>query len=411
LELFYDLVYVYAFINVSQATPPHPTAGALLRAVLILTVLWFTWTAAAALTNRVRADQGIMPVVGLTNTALIFVSALAIPFAFTQQPHTNIGDYLFAGCYFLIRSVQVLAVWYVARHDPQLHPHWRTLVVPPLISSALLLAAAAVPHLGTTGDRAFAIQLVLWILAIAFAYGISAVAGSRDLLLVSTRHWGERYGQVILIALGESFISLGTGSRPPDALPLTWQLVIADLVGTLLIAGLAWAYFDIRALVGLRALHRAQGGARAALARDAYVFLHLPMIVGIIIFSLGLNHALAAIANPRTPNSRPLPDVDVYLLYGGALLYLVALMAFQLRVERFTDWFQVGGRLAMAALIPAALVLPGIAALALLAVSHTLALAINHVRLAGWRQHVRGEALEEERLAEAAETRTRQGER
>jgi Bacterial low temperature requirement A protein (LtrA) len=135
------------------------------------------------------------------------------------------------------------------------------------------------------------------------------------------------------------------------------------------------------------------------------------MIVGIGGFSLGLKHVLAAVADPNTPNTRPLPDMDVYLLYGGALLYLTALVGFQLRIERWTDWFQVGGRLLMAALIPLALILPGIAALGLLALAQTAALAINHMRLTGRRQHLRGEALEEERAVEAAETRARYGER
>jgi low temperature requirement protein LtrA len=411
LELFYDLVYVYAFINVSVTTSAGLTPGALLRALLILALLWFAWTMSAAVTNTVRADQGIMPVLGFAGTAVIFVAALSIPYTLAERPLQHPGDYLFPACYLVVRALQVLGIWYVARREPHQPPRWLALVVPPFVSTALLVAAASVHHLGITGNAGFAIQVVLWLLAIAFAYGVSAVVGSRGLRLVSARHWAERYGQVILIALGESFISLGMGSRPPGGLPLTWPVVYGSLVGTVLIAGLAWAYFDMRAIAGLRALHTVQGGAQAALARDAYVFLHLPMIVGIIGFALGLKHVLAAIADPHTPNSRPLPDVDVYLLYGGALLYLAALVGFQLRVERRIDWFQVGGRLLMTALIPLALVLPGIAALGLLALTHTLATAVNHVRVANRRQHLRGAALEEERAVEAAETRARQGER
>lgn len=410
LELFFDLVFVYAFLTVTQTTSAGLTPAALLRAALILALLWFAWTAFAEVTNTVRADQGIMPVIGFASTALAFVASLSIPYAFAVQPR-NIGDYLFACCYFLLRALQLLAIWYAAGHGPYLHPAWPALVVPPLVSTALLLAAASVPYLGLTGDRAFAIRVVLWVLAIAVAYGATIVFGGRGLRVVSARHWSERYGLVILIALGESFISLGTGSRPPGGLPLTWPVIYSSVIGTALIASLAWAYFDLRAIAGGRALHRERGRAQTALARDAYAFLHLPMIVGIILFSLGLKHVLAAVADPNTPNSRPLPAVDVYLLYGGVLLYLVALVGFQLRVERSTDWFQVAGRLAMAALIPAALVLPGIAALGLLAVAHTLAVGINHVRLAGKRQQLRGEALEEERAVEAAETRTRHGRR
>jgi low temperature requirement protein LtrA len=351
-----------------------------------------------------------MPLVGFASAGVIFIAALSIPYAFGQQPQRRLADFVFATCYLLVRALQLLAYWYAARNDPDLRPRWLALAVPPVVSSALLLTAALVPEFAFVGSRAFAVQAVLWVLAIVVAYGVSAVVGSRSATLVSSRHWAERFAQVVLIALGESFISLGTGAGLQAGLPLRWPVIYASAIGTVVIACLAWAYFDMRAIAGEHALRREQADRQSALARDAYVYLHLPMIVGIILFSLGLKHLLGAVADPDTPDSRPLPDIDVFLLYGGVFVYLAALLGFQLRTDHWTDWFQIAARLVLIVLAPIAVLLPGLAALALLALSLGVTTVVNHIRLAGRRAQLRGSTLEEERGVEAAETWWRHGE-
>jgi low temperature requirement protein LtrA len=251
--------------------------------------------------------------------------------------------------------------------------------------------------------------VALWVLAIAVAYGVAAVTGGRGLPIVSTRHWTDRYAQVVLIALGESFISLGIGSGLLAGLPLTWPVVIGSALGVVVIATAAWAYFDMRFLAGAHALHRATEKAQAALARDAYTFLHLPMIVGIILFSLGQKEVLGAIANARQSISRPTSDTAIYLLIGGVFVYLMALLGFQLRTERWASRFQIVTRAALLGLIPVATFLPSLAALGLLAGWLVTTSIINHVRLAERRRELRREALEQERGLEATETWWRYG--
>jgi low temperature requirement protein LtrA len=409
LELFFDLVFVFAFLNVSL-TASGDGPAALLRGLLILALLWFAWTTFASLGNIVRADRGIMPAFGFASVAVIFVAGLAIPSAFTQQPQRHLADFVFAGCYLAVRGLQVLGIWYATRYYPHLRPRWLVLSVPPLISSALLLGAAFVPSLGLYQNHIFATQAVLWGLSIAVAYGVSAVVGNRGLPIVSARHWADRYAQVILIALGESFISLGVGPRLPTGLRLNLPVIYGAALGIVVIACLAWAYFDMRSIAGEHALHRVDSAAQIALARDAYTFLHLPMIVGIIAFALGLKEVVAAIANQPLAFGLPAPATDVYLLYGGAWVYMAALLGFQLRTERWADWFQVGSRALVPALIPLATRLPRIGALALLAVGLGVLLVINHVCLRDRRGRLRATALEQERALEATETWWRYGE-
>jgi low temperature requirement protein LtrA len=410
LELFYDLVYVFAFVNVGLTASASRNTETLLRGLLILALLWFAWTTFAALGNAVRADQGIMPLVGLANMAIIFVAAQTIPYAFAGREHGHAADFVFAGCYLAARGLQVLAIWYAARSDPRLHPRWLALALPPLISTALLLAAAFAPHVVHARNPALAVQVALWVLAIAVAYGVAAVTGGRGLPIVSARHWTDRYAQVVLIALGESFISLGISSGLLAGLPLTWPVVIGSALGVVVIATAAWAYFDMRFFVGAHALHRATERAQTALARDAYTFLHLPMIIGIILFSLGQKEVLGAIANPRNPISHPAPDTAIYLFIGGLFVYLMALLGFQLRTEHWASRFQIVARATLLGLIPVALFLPGLAALGLLAAWLVSSATINHVRLAEKRSQLRRSALEEERALEATETWWRYGE-
>lgn len=410
LELFFDLVFVFAFFNVSLTAAVHPHRVTLLRGLLILALLWFAWTNFAALGNVVRADQGIMPLFGFASVAVIFVAALSIPDAFSQQPQPHLADFVFAGCYLVVRGLQVLAIWYAAQYHPQMRPRWLVLSIPPAISSALLLAAAFVPKVGLRHANIFAIQAVLWGLAIAVAYGVTAVVGNRGLPIVSARHWADRYAQVILIALGESFISLGIGPLLPGGPRLTWSVIYGAAIGIVVIAGLAWTYFDMRSIAGERALHRAEPNAQIALARDAYTYLHLPMIVGIIMLALGLKEVAAAVADPQIPTHLPASDIDIYLLYGGTWIYLLSVLGFQLRTERWTDWFQILARMLLLALIPVAVHIPAIAALAMLAVGLVAFIGVNWIRLRGRRAQLRKSALEEERAVEATESWWRYGE-
>lgn len=403
LELFYDLVFVYAFINVTTATAKDLGGAALLRGLLMLALLWFAWSTFAAVGNTVRADHGILPLVGFGSMAAIFVAALTIPYAFADPPNVP-GDLIFAFCYLLVRELQVLAYWYAVRRLPHARLRWLPLAGPPLATTTFLVLAALVPQRILRGDAEFAARVALWTMAIAVAYGVAALTRTSGVPIISARHWAERYAQIVLIALGESIISLGTGPGLPVGLPLTWPVIGTAVLGIAIIAGFWWAYFDTRAIAGEHALRHSTGAARTALARDAYTYLHLPMIIGILLFSLGLKQTLGDIADPAMPETRPLHNIEVLALYGGTLTYGMALLAFQLRTHQGTDWFQVTIRLVLLGLIPVALRIPATAALALLVVVTIGPIMINHVRGRNRRERLRTSALAEERAIETTET-------
>ena len=115
------------------------------------------------------------------------------------------------------------------------------------------------------------------------------------------------------------------------------------------------------ALVAARKLAEASGVAQAAMARDSYSYLHLPMIAGIVLLALGIKKALAHVEDP-------LETVPAVALCGGVALYLLAHIAFRLRNVRSLNRPRLLTAAVLLALIPLATSVPALAALSAVAV-------------------------------------------
>ncbi|QDY09766.1 low temperature requirement protein A [Micromonospora sp. HM134] len=409
LELFYDLVFVFAFFTVTALTSQEPTGTNLLRCLLVLGLLWWCWTGFAGLGNAVRADQGPLPLLGFLTVTATFLLALSMPGAFVDEPGGLNGPLVFAGCYFLVRACQLGVFGVLARGDPARWRQWTRLALLPVAATALLVASALLPHRVAADGTATALQLTLWTLALLLEYVAGVRLGGAYWAVLSAGHWAERHALMVLIALGESIIALGVGPKFVTGLPLTWPVVIAAVLGIAIASVLWWAYFDTLALALEQALHRSRDPVRRArLARDAYTYLHLPIIAGVIFFALGLKDLLAEVADPDTPHwGLPLGGFWVLVLYGGVGLYLLSLVACELRATRVLRWPPVLAVLALAVLAPAGARVPEVGALALLALV-CVALAAVQTRTQGRRRRrVRELALAQEEAVEEAQSRWR----
>ena len=120
-----------------------------------------------------------------------------------------------------------------------------------------------------------------------------AVRIRRARLCVSPGHFAERFSLIVIIALGESIVAIGTGLEGE----LDAGTIGAALLGLVLACGLWWAYFDVVAIVAERRF-RELGRARGCIARDSYSYLHLPMIAGIVLVALGVKKALGDVDEP-----------------------------------------------------------------------------------------------------------------
>ncbi|MDQ3863340.1 MAG: low temperature requirement protein A, partial [Actinomycetota bacterium] len=174
------------------------------------------------------------------------------------------------------------------------------------------------------------------------------------------------HGLIIIIALGESIVAIGVGAA---GLELTAGVVLAAVLGVVLAAGLWWAYFDRVALAAERRLVGARGRERAALARDSYSYLHLPMVAGIVLVALGVKKTLEHVGEP-------LGVIPASALCGGVALYLLGHNAFRLRDVGSVSVPRLLAAAVSVALIPAAVLMP--AFLSLAATAAVLVALVNY---------------------------------
>jgi low temperature requirement protein LtrA len=275
LELFFDLVFVFALTQVTGFLADHLTWVGMLQGAALLAVLWSSWAVYSWLTNAVPAEDVIPArIVIFCAMAAMFVASLAVPGAFGQY------GVLFGSAYFVVQLSQVVLYSLAAGSD--LEQRWAILrLAPGLVGAPVLMIVA-----GFLDGYA---QGALWAAALAVGYGVAFVRGVSG-FRIHAGHFAERHGLVVIIALGESIVAAGVGV---SGLALGTGVIAAVVVGIALAAALWWAYFDLVMLVAERRLSAAQGEERARLARDSYSYLHLPMVAGIIFVALGVKQTLS----------------------------------------------------------------------------------------------------------------------
>jgi low temperature requirement protein LtrA len=223
--------------------------------------------------------------------------------------------------------------------------------------AAFRLARTAIPGpalLVVAGFLDGRAQIAVWLLALAIDYGGPYVFGVRG-FTVSAGHFAERYGLIVIIALGESIVAIGIGA---EGIELGPSVVVAAILGVALAASLWWAYFDVVALVARRKLIEARGHERARLARDAFSYLHLPMFAGIVLVALGAKKTLEHL-------DTPLDTVPAVALCGGVALYLLAHDGIRMRNVGTLNRRRCFAALVSIAIIPVATHVDALLALAL----------------------------------------------
>jgi low temperature requirement protein LtrA len=341
--------------------------------------------------------------------AATFTVALIIPRAFTDESGRGDGPFLFAGAYFLIRALHLLLQWQAARDDPAQRRQLLRFTAPLLVATGLLVVAGFVPRQFFGIDQS-TVRTVLWVLAVAVEYGVGFVLGVWGWTVASAGHWVERFELIVIIALGETIISVGIGSDLTGR-PVTGAVFGGAVLSVSLTATLWWAYFDIVALAAQRAMYAAHGRHRVALARDAYIYLHLPMIAALVLFALGGEELLRHLGRSGVGLDEPQPGLGVILTYSGVILFLLGHFAFQLRSLHTIAWTRLVTIALLAALIPAAVHLPALAALAMLTTVCVVFIAAEVALFANTRRALREVSLHETAEHEVRETAWRRGRR
>jgi low temperature requirement protein LtrA len=362
LELFFDLVFVFAITQVTGLVSDDPTWGGLAKGLVVLGVLWWAWAAYAWLTNTIDPDEGIVRLAMLGAMAAMLIASLAVPDVFDDDA------LLFACAYALVRVAHLVLYAVAARGDRDFLEAVAKLAVGSAVGVGLLFVAA-----GMDGPA----QTTVWAIALVGDLLGAFISGGRGWHL-SAGHFAERHGLIVIIALGESIVALGLGATND----LSAGVVTAAFLGLAVAFALWWAYFDVVAIVAERRLRETTGDAQLRMARDSYSYLHLPMVAGIVLFAVGVKKTLGHIGDP-------LEVVPAVALCGGLAMYLVAHVLFRLRNVHSLNRQRLVVAVLLVAFVPLAVELPALATLAVVAALCVGLIVFEVIRQAEARDRVR----------------------
>lgn len=359
LELFFDLVFVLAITQVTLLLAEHLTLGGMLRGLLILALLWWSWVGYSWLTNSIDLDDVATRVSMFVAMAAFTVAALAVPAAFGDDAVP------FALAYAVVRAMQVGLYAYGTDDDDPNHGAILRLGPGFLLSAGLIILGAVV------GGEA---QPWIWLAAITLDV-LTPVVFDTSSFRVHAGHFAERHGLIIIIALGESIVALGSGvtEETVDA-----SRAIGASLGVAAAATLWWLYFDIVAVVAEHRMKQARGGERARIARDSYSYIHFFMIAGIVLLALGIKKVLLH-------SDEPLKLVPAVALCAGPALYLLGHIAFRLRNVGTLNRQRLAVAVVLVALIPVAHAVDALPALGLVTLVLVALVIYEHVRFADHR--------------------------
>src|SRR2546421_387824 len=247
LELFFDLVVVFAITQVTSFLSHSPTWSGLLQGLLLLGALWWAWAAYAWLTNTLDPEEGVVRLAVLAAIAAMLLVSLAAPGAFGPN------GVIFGVAYFVVRTFHLVLYAIAGRGDRDLFRAVVRIVPAATLGPALLVVAGFLNGSG---------QLAFWGAALAIDY-LGVLVGQMRGWRVSPEHFVERFGLIVIIALGESIVAIGVGAA---GLPLDGGVIAAALLGIIVAACLWWSYFDWVVFVAQARLAEATGAPRAAVA-------------------------------------------------------------------------------------------------------------------------------------------------
>ncbi|WP_227356099.1 low temperature requirement protein A [Haladaptatus salinisoli] len=304
LELFFDLVFVFAFTQVTSFLVEHQTWVGLAQGAAILAVVWRAWVAYSWLTGAASAEKDVVErLILLGGMTFMAAVALSIPDAF--------GDtaLIFGVTYFIARLFHVILYYLVAPSETRAALHRLT---PGWVGGpALLVVAGFVDGL---------LASILWIAAIIFEYGI-VFGRSIEGFQIDIGHFIERHQLIVIVALGESIIAIGIAVGTEELLS-SLVVGLATFLGFALIVALWWLYFDYTVLVAGQQLARMSGYEQVLLAHISFSGLHLLIVGSIIFIAFGIEQTLAHVNEPLGP-------IAAIGLCGGSTLYLLGHTAWQ----------------------------------------------------------------------------------
>lgn len=298
-ELFFDIVFVFAITQVVHLLHGKFDVLHVGQAVLVFWLVWWAWTQYTWALNAANTVHRGIQVSILVATAIAFFMAVNLPEAFGDS------SLWFAGAYVLVRSIGLIVYLWVTWPDQRMREAVRMFAV---LSIAGLIAALI------GGMVQGPLQYVLWTLTIALDVMAATIGGRHESWNLHPRHFSERHGLFVIIALGETLIIAASAVASDYNKPF---ILTVTLLAIGITCALWWIYF-FRAKERLEHnMARRTGGARSSLARDVYSLLHFPLLIGLIIYSFALEEALKHPDEVMTEAARLALAVGILVFSAG----------------------------------------------------------------------------------------------
>lgn len=370
LELFFDLVYVFAVTQLSHALVEHLTWTGAAQTLFLLLLVWWAWSYTTWMTNWLDPESTAVRLLLIAMMGASLMMAIAIPDAFGDRA------LLFAVAYTAVQVMRTAFMVAVCAPASSLRLSFARILIWSLASGALLVTGALLP---------VEAQVALWIAALVVDYaGPYARYWVPRLGASAVRDWAidgalfaERFQLFVIIALGETIVITGATASDLDIDAAVGAAILVALIST---AAFWWLYFDYVARIAGRRLAESDDPGR--LARDAFSYIHIPLIAGIIVAAVGDE---IVIAHPGDALTGP----ELAAVAGGPAIYLLGHVALRLRMAGSLSRKRLAAAVACVAVAGAGAALPALAVAAL--VTAVLVALIAAEAVAGRRLRARGE--------------------
>ncbi|MBO2449238.1 low temperature requirement protein A [Actinomadura barringtoniae] len=346
LELFFDLVFVFAITQLTGVFVKEPNPLGLLQVVLMFGVLWWMYGGYAWLTNMMSPTANVRRLLLLVGMVGFFLTALATPTAFK-------GGGVMWGFGYLVLVIAHVSLF------AQANPNILRVLPANLLAAVLIIFAGLLDH----GPAVYALWIVALVVPIIQPYIVPA--GGR--FTIQASHIVERHGLLVIVTLGESVIAVGIGAADQK---LDAGLVVAVTLGLALAAAIWWTYFvgdDERAEESLAG---ADDVARTQMTMFGYFYAHIPIIVGVIVTAAGLKKSVGH----AWEGLHAAPAIS---LAGGLALYLLGDAAYRRIVGIGPSRIRLTAAVAALAVIPLGLWIAAAELVALIVIV-AVALALEH---------------------------------
>ena len=359
IELFFDLVYVFAVTQLSHYLLGHATVRGALQAGLLLVMIWLVWIYTTWVTNWLDPDQMAVRLLLVLLMLVSLAMSVSLPRAFE-----DLG--LWVGGGYAVQQIGRSVFMVIALRGHRLHANFERVLVWCLASGALAVGG---------GFAHGSARYVLWLLAV----GVDLAGGAVGFVTpglgrsrtsdwtIEGGHFAERCQAFILIALGESIVIIGAAlTEKSVSVPNVTAFVVA-FAGSV---ALWWLYFDQSAEAAAEKIASSDDPVR--LGRSAYHLIHPVMVAGIIVCA-------AADQKVLSDPGRTAGTAAAWMILGGPALFLAGHAAFKFVVWRFVSWPRLAGIAVLALLALAAGAMPALALAACAAVVVTAVAATDRL--------------------------------